>query len=612
MSPEDLLYTVSIILFLDLIILVSLSYYFKKLSFQFLRFGTMAMAAEAVAQVAFFSWAANQALTPLILVGSVAKFAYAILIIVSLAHMMGRAIPFKLMTACTLFFLVNAIYSRTVGDDITLHWVLGEVGPVALICTGIYYLISSKDSSLPIYLLSGVLALHVILKLAMPYIASDVGLFSLSYLFSCLLVIVIGVLQLMISSDQMMNSLQDKNTMLANFRQENKRLELQFTQAQKLESLGVMAGGIAHDFNNMLTSILGYASLAMKKLPASSDVRKDLYMVMSGARQAVDLTSQMLIYAGKGAIEFESVDIAKVVDNMSSLINSIVPRKIRLVQKVTKDLPRLKGDQVQLGQVLMNLVANAVDALDQESGTIQITTGLTEVDGGRLRQSFFASEAEVGAYLYLSVKDSGSGMDTEQVSKIFDPFYSEKGVSKGLGLSSISGIVRQHGGFIHVQSNLGEGSEFTVYFPALSYSEVVPKQGSQFRSSSQNKGEILLADDDPRIRSLIQSILESDHFELTSTEDGKEAMKMVTQDGPNYVLFLLDCTMPKMSGTEVYRQIRAQGLTTPVILISGYHQEQVISNISNDPNAHFIKKPFNVDELLDQVDRALSEQILTS
>jgi fatty acid desaturase len=149
MSPEDLPYTVGIILFLDFIILVSLSYYFKKLSFQFLRFGRMAMAAEMVAQVAFFSWAANQTLIPLILVGSVAKFAYAILIIVSLARMMGRSIPFKLMTACTLFYLVNAIYSRTVGDDITLHWVLGEVGPIVLLCTGIYYLISSRDSSLP-------------------------------------------------------------------------------------------------------------------------------------------------------------------------------------------------------------------------------------------------------------------------------------------------------------------------------------------------------------------------------------------------------------------------------------------------------------------------------
>ncbi len=237
-----------------------------------------------------------------------------------------------------------------------------------------------------------------------------------------------------------------------------------------MESLGVLAGGIAHDFNNMLTSILGYASLAMKKLPASSDVRKDFYMVMSGARQAVDLTSQMLVYAGKGAIEFESVDIARVVDNMSSIINSIVPRKIRLVQKVTRDLPRLKGDHVQLGQVLMNLVANAINALDQEAGTIQITTGLTEVDAARLRQSIFASEAEVGAYLYLSVKDSGSGMDAVQVSKIFDPFYSEKGVSKGLGLSSISGVVRQHGGFVHVELSLGEGSDFTVDFPALSYS----------------------------------------------------------------------------------------------------------------------------------------------
>ena len=227
-----------------------------------------------------------------------------------------------------------------------------------------------------------------------------------------------------------------------------------------------------------------------------------------------------------------------------------------------------------------------------------------------LRKSFFATDLSPGAYLYLSVKDSGAGMDPGQVSKIFDPFYSEKGVSKGLGLSSISGIVRQHQGFVNVQSTLGSGSEFSVYLPALSYQEVVPAKGTQFRSGS-NKGKILLADDDPRIRSLIESILESDHFQLTSTEDGKEAMKVAAEDGASYVLFLLDCTMPKMSGTEVYRQIRSRGLTTPVILISGYHQEQVVANISNDSNAYFIKKPFNVDELLEQVDTALSEQVLT-
>ena len=189
----------------------------------------MAMAAEMVAQAAFFSWAANQTLTPLLLVGSVAKIIYTIWIVVSLAHMMGRAVPFKLMLACALLFLVNAVYSRTLGEDLTLHWVLGEIGPVILLCTGIYYLILSKDRSLPKYLLSGVLALHVILKLVMPFIAPDAGLYGLSYYFICLLVISVGVLQLMISSNQMMSSLQDKNTMLANFRHENKRLELQFT-----------------------------------------------------------------------------------------------------------------------------------------------------------------------------------------------------------------------------------------------------------------------------------------------------------------------------------------------------------------------------------------------
>ena len=389
MSPQDLLYTVSIILFLDAIVLVLLVYNFSRLGYQFLRFAYAALIAKMVAQIAFFGWAITKSITSLIALGYLAEVAFAVLTLVCLAHMMGRAVPTKLILGCVLFYLGNSLYSMTLGNHPILQWFLAEAGPISLLAIGAYYLLERRES-LSTYLLAGVLGLVIVVKLALPVVVDDPYIFSLTFLFGCLLPIVVGVLQLMISSDRMMASLQAKNDELATYKQENRRLELQFTQAQKLESLGVLAGGIAHDFNNMLTSILGYASLAMKKLPANNEVRKDLYMVMSGARQAVDLTSQMLVYAGKGAIEFESIDLSKVLDNMSSLINSIVPPKIRLVRKPVRDLPRLKGDQVQLGQVLMNLVANAVDAIE-DAGTIEISTGLAEVDDAPVEKEFFCN-----------------------------------------------------------------------------------------------------------------------------------------------------------------------------------------------------------------------------
>lgn len=316
----------------------------------------------------------------------------------------------------------------------------------------------------------------------------------------------------------------------------------------------------------------------------------------------------MLTYAGKGAIAFESMDISRSVDNMSSLIDSIVPRKIRVINKVVRDLPQMVGDPVQVGQIVMNLVANSVDAIDGESGVIEITTGLTRVDELRLSQCMFTEGVVEGAYLYVRVKDTGKGIEADQISRIFDPFYSEKGVGKGLGLSSMSGIVRQHRGFVQVVSEPGEGSEFSVYFPVLVYEESMAAGWALSRNESDSRrGAILVADDDPRIRALISSILEGENYRVTTVEDGREALDVITDQGEEFCLFLLDCTMPKTSGTDVYQQIRAKGSDTPVILISGYHQDQVVRNVTHDPHAYFIKKPFNVDELLRQVEAALTK-----
>lgn len=334
-------------------------------------------------------------------------------------------------------------------------------------------------------------------------------------------------------------------------------------------------------------------------------------MVMSGARQAADLTSQMLIYAGKGALEFERVDVSKVVDNMSGLIHSVVPKKIHLVQKLVRGLPEVMGDKVQLGQVLINLIANAVDAVNTEPGVIEITTDLAEVDQLALQAGFFSEGCEPGPFVTLRVRDTGVGMNEAQVERIFDPFYTEKENSKGLGLSSISGIVRQHKGFVKVQSRPGEGSEFTMFFPVASAEE----QSSKPERSSAGtgfRGNVLLADDDTRIRSLIVSILEGDRFRLTWAEDGEEALRLYEEADGKFDLLVLDCAMPKMSGAEIHRRVRDSGSTVPIVLVSGYYQEQVARDTRDDPNTWFVKKPFTVDDFLQKVHTAVNGRSATA
>jgi signal transduction histidine kinase/CheY-like chemotaxis protein len=585
----------------QLILLLALVHYHRRLGYPFLKYGAAAMAVSMVAHVlSHLDWSGAYSTVTLSIWTGV-NFVYVSLLLLCAVNIVSRPIPVRSLTGLALVMAGLAIYLQLVAEPSVIQLVALQFPVMAVLVLGAYLLMRHRtENSISALGVAGLLILQSVVPLMLLFSGTAVAAEN----FQDLVILLTGVTLLMITAERTLGDVANRDLKIEEYAAERRRLELQFSQTQKLESLGILAGGIAHDFNNMLTSILGYASLAMKKLPVDSEVRKDLYMVMSGARQAVDLTSQMLTYAGKGALEFETVDISKVVENMSSLIQSVVPGKVQVVKKIARGLPDMKADRVQLGQVLMNLVGNAVDAIESNSGVIEISTGLSEIDDLTLRGSFFSEEREPGAYLYLRVKDSGIGMDEEQVARIFDPFYSDKQTNKGLGLSSLSGVVRQHNGFINVKSRPGLGSEFTVFFPVVAFN-AGDEPGEPIEKRSARKKSILLADDDSRIRTLMGSILESDHFQLTLVEDGREAFRQFEEGEEAFDLLVLDCTMPKMSGTEVYRKVRASGAQLPVVLVSGYHQEQVARHISSDPNARFIKKPFSVDEFLEEVHEAL-------
>ena len=359
-TNQELLATDSLMGLFFAVTVMGLVYYYRRTGEVSLRNCAYAIVAAFVAQLAAtavpvtgYDWL--QALSfGFVLV--VAVFLYAV--VSNLSQRKVSLMRISLMTGTTL---VIAAILLLFGDNSRTGWLLLEAPAALLIAIATVTMLKDQVSPGRICIAS-LVAIHVGLRFLMAALPDPTLVMTLLF-FDGIAVMLTGSALAIIHLESLVESLSVKDEKLQRYEQENRRLELQFSQAQKHESLGVLAGGIAHDFNNMLTSVLGYTNLAMKKLPADSEVRKDLYMVLSGARQAADLTSQMLVYAGKGAIEFESVDISRVVENMSGLINSIVPRKIHLTHKVANGLPLVKGDAVQIGQVAMNLIANAVDAI---------------------------------------------------------------------------------------------------------------------------------------------------------------------------------------------------------------------------------------------------------
>ncbi len=249
--------------------------------------------------------------------------------------------------------------------------------------------------------------------------------------------------------------------------EERRALEVRMQQVQRLESLGVLAGGIAHDFNNLLTPIIGESRLALGDLPASSPLRERLERILRAAQRAADLTRKMLANAGAEALRTDRVDLSQLVDEMARLVVDGAPEDVEIRYQLPKDLPRIDGDATQLGQVVTNLVCNALEALGPGPSLVSIRTGETELAHALPNQVPGLGEALApGHYVFLEVEDSGCGMSQDTLSRIFDPFFTTKFTGRGLGLAAVLGIVRSHEGGIEIDSHAGEGTLFRVLFPA--------------------------------------------------------------------------------------------------------------------------------------------------
>ena len=378
-----------------------------------------------------------------------------------------------------------------------------------------------------------------------------------------------------------------------------KRLEAQLRQSQKMEAVGRLAGGIAHDFNNLLTVIGGRSLLALDDIPAMSPIRGDLELIQQTVERAAALTRQLLAFSRKQLLQPKALDLNGVVAGIVPLLRRLIGEDIELTIGPGAALRRVKADPTQIEQVIVNLAVNARDAMAR-GGRLVIETANVDLPAD------FADLPEGvpgGAYVMLMVADTGVGMDGSVQSHLFEPFFTTKEVGKGtgLGLATVHGIVRQHGGSIRVYSAPGEGTTFKIYLPETDEPLDAAPAGASGAQGARGAERILLVEDDPDVRALTETVLERGGYEVIAARDGDEALRVFRDQGRPVHLLVSDVVMPKMSGRELAERLRALQADLKVLYVSGYTQEALGRHGVLEPGIVLLPKPFQPVAMLDKV-----------
>jgi PAS domain S-box-containing protein len=379
--------------------------------------------------------------------------------------------------------------------------------------------------------------------------------------------------------------------------EERRRLEEKLRQAQKLESMGIMAGGIAHDFNNLLTGILGYANLAARE--AGPAIRDYLEQISRASHRASDLCEQMLACAGRGRTTLAPLDLSALAAETTDLLRPALPAPVGVQFELASELPRVEGDATQLRQVVMNLVLNAAEAMAGEQGRITVRTGCTRCDRAALRSTYLEEDLPEGEYVFLEVADTGSGMDAATRAKIFEPFFTTKFMGRGLGLAAVLGIVRGHRGAIQLDTEVGRGTTFRVLLPraARTPTPQLPAPAARLDTST-----VLLVDDEEFIRDLGNRVLRAAGYQVLLAADGQEAVEIFRDRSREISVVVLDVLMPRLGGEAALRHFRSIDPNVRVVLSSGYSEHDVGERMEGV--AVFLQKPYRPDDLLEAVRRA--------
>jgi signal transduction histidine kinase/CheY-like chemotaxis protein len=389
---------------------------------------------------------------------------------------------------------------------------------------------------------------------------------------------------------------------------ERDRLEFErrLQETRKFESLGVLAGGIAHDFNNLLTGILGNASLARLEVPPEQvNVHELLNRQEQAAMRAADLCRQMLAFAGKGRFVMRTVDLSRLIEDSRPLLSVSAGKENELEYSLSAKLPAIQADAAQMRQILVNLVSNSAEAIGSKGGRITISTTVRHIDADWLAATVYRGQLSPGEHVCLEVTDNGSGMDEATLAKIFDPFFTTKFTGRGLGLAAVLGIARGHKGGIAVRSTPGQGTVFSIIFPAH-----VSHGSSDTRPHSRSPipveaGAILIVDDEETVRMVAARALRVSGKKVVEASDGHEALALARTPGRKFALVLLDLTMPRLDGEATYRALREIDPGVCVVLMSGYSEQETLSRFSGQEIAGFLAKPFTAAQVLEKVREAL-------
>lgn len=386
---------------------------------------------------------------------------------------------------------------------------------------------------------------------------------------------------------------------------ERRQLEAQLRQAQKMEAIGRLAGGVAHDFNNLLTIISGYGQMLWEGLSPADPLREAAGEILAAAGRAAALAGRLLAFSRKQTGKPQLVDLNEIVGGLERMLRRVIGEDIELVTALSPGLPRIHADPVQLEQVIMNLVVNAREAMPA-GGRLVIETAAVNLDEEYLRGHL---GARPGLHVMLAVSDTGCGMDPDVLRQAFDPFFTTKEGGTGLGLSTVYGIVQQHGGQIWAYSEPGLGATFKIYLPAAQQGETTGADEGQPEAEVAGDGSVILVvEDEVELCKLVGDVLARAGYHVLRAHGPEQALRAARQHGGQLDLLLTDVVLPRMSGRELAARLREMCPSLAVLYMSGYADRAVVHNGLLEEEAVFLEKPFTKAALLARVREALKRR----
>jgi two-component system, cell cycle sensor histidine kinase and response regulator CckA len=381
-----------------------------------------------------------------------------------------------------------------------------------------------------------------------------------------------------------------------------RRLEEQLRQASKMEAVGRLAGGVAHDFNNLLTGIRGFTDILISGVAEGDPAHADLLEIQRATQRAATLTGQLLAFSRKQMVEPVVVDLNQLLSGAMGILERLIGEDVHVVFRPAANLHAVRIDPSGMEQVLINLAVNARDAMPQ-GGQLSIETSEVQVDAEMCRNHL---DAKPGRHILLSVKDTGVGMPEGVLSRLFEPFFTTKGLGRGtgLGLSIIYGIIQQGGGFVLVESDVGRGSTFRIYLPAVLDKPTV-HAASVEPELAKGTETILLVEDEVLVRSLVSKFLNSQGYRVLSAARGSDAIQLAAEHGSRIDLLLSDVILPNMNGRQIYERLAHSMPSLRVLFMSGYTENIIAPHGVLEGGFYFVQKPFSLKELARKVREAL-------